>query len=83
MSEQEIDLLRRSTKKQKEEEYQNSAPCKVSSLDTLNASITEPDINYVIQGLENINFQDEHENRQNHPNFIPITMSDKHRVYSP
>lgn len=82
MSDQEIDLLKRSTKKQKEE-HQNAIPCKVCFLDTFKASIIEPDINYVTKGLENINFQDEQENPQNHSNFIPLTASEKHRLYSP
>ncbi|WMV51868.1 hypothetical protein MTR67_045253 [Solanum verrucosum] len=43
----------------------------------------EPYINYVTQGLDNTSFLDEQENPQNHPNFIPITTSDKHRLYMP
>ncbi|WMV13899.1 hypothetical protein MTR67_007284, partial [Solanum verrucosum] len=35
------------------------------------------------QGLDNINVQDEQENPHNHPNFIPISSSDKLRLYSP
>lgn len=70
-------------KKQKEEESTPAAIRKVSFLETLKVSINENDINYVTQGLDNINFQDEQENPQNHPNFIPISSNDKHRLYSP
>ncbi|KAG5582328.1 hypothetical protein H5410_052955 [Solanum commersonii] len=84
MSEQESDLLLRSAKKQKEEEELPTEPKrKVSFLESLKSNLMEPYINYVTQGLDNTSFLDEQENPQNHPNFIPITTSDKHRLYTP
>lgn len=84
MSEQETDLLQRSTMKQKDEETaDHTTTTKVSFLDTLKSSIHDQDINYVTKGLENINFQDEQENPLNHPNFIPLSLTDKLRLYSP
>ncbi|KAH0633409.1 hypothetical protein KY284_036195 [Solanum tuberosum] len=82
MSEQEADLLSRSTKKQKEELTSNPTS-KVSFLESLISNMEEPTINYVTQSLDNISFHDEQENHQNHPNFIPITSADKLRLYAP
>lgn len=78
MSEQESDLLLWSTTKVKKDQNISMSPtCKVSFLESLQSTTKEPDINYVTQGLDNINLQDEHENPQNHPNFISITTGDK------
>ena len=52
-------------------------------MDKLKFSIPDQCINYVTEGLENINFQEEQENPQNHPNFIPLTSNDKLRLNSP
>ncbi|KAK6780696.1 hypothetical protein RDI58_022880 [Solanum bulbocastanum] len=82
MSEQEADLLSRSTKKQKEELTPNPNS-KVSFLESLISNMEEPTINYVTQSLDNISFHDEQENHQNHPNFIPISSVDKLRLYAP
>lgn len=82
VSEPETDLLIRRTKKQKDE-IATDHTTQVSFLETLLSKIDEPDINYVTQSLENINFLDEQENPQNYPNFIPITTNEKHRLYAP
>ncbi|KAK4716481.1 hypothetical protein R3W88_014819 [Solanum pinnatisectum] len=83
MSDQEEDLLHRSIKKQKEEEIPTAPACKVSFLESLQTSIDESNVCYITQSLDNINFQDEQDNTNNHPNFIPITANDKQRLYSP
>ncbi|KAK6793495.1 hypothetical protein RDI58_006948 [Solanum bulbocastanum] len=82
VSQHEANLLSRSTKKQKEELISNPI-LKVSFLESLISDMEEPKINYVTQSLDNISFQDEQKNHQNHPNFIPITSVDKLQLYAP
>ncbi|KAK4709982.1 hypothetical protein R3W88_004495 [Solanum pinnatisectum] len=77
------DLQHRSTKKQKEEVSNTPVNRKVSFLESLISKTEDSNITYVTQGLDSINFHDEQENPQNHPNFIPITSSDKQRLYTP
>ncbi|KAK6784187.1 hypothetical protein RDI58_017641 [Solanum bulbocastanum] len=84
MSDQQVDLLIRSAKKQKEQEEDPAAiKQKISFLDCLLSKSVESDINFVTQSLDNINPSDEQENPNNHPHFIPLTTSDKLRLYSP
>ncbi|KAK6782446.1 hypothetical protein RDI58_020242 [Solanum bulbocastanum] len=83
MCDQEVDLLHRSTKKQKEEVSKAPVNRKVSFLESLISKTEDSNITYVTQGLDNISFHDEQKNPQNHPNFIPITSSDKQRLYTP
>ncbi|WMV55927.1 hypothetical protein MTR67_049312, partial [Solanum verrucosum] len=69
-------------KKQKEEVDQTSVNRKVSFLESLIFKTEEYYITYITQGLDNISFHDEQANPLNHPNFIPITSSDKQRLYT-
>lgn len=82
MSYEEANLFHRSRKKPNEGVSPTAPARKVSFVIPLQSLIDEYNMSFATQGLDNINFKDKQDNLNNHPNSIPITTIEKHRLYS-
>lgn len=82
MHEQEEDLLQRSTDKPKEASNAQEPLSKVSFRDKLISDSPTSSIDSIQKVFNHFNLEDEKENTSNHPFFIPISSSDKERLYA-